>query len=139
MQVCYKDEAAVLVRSCGLSRAAILALCSQVNKQLDPKTAIIRTGGHWLTCGGGLQEGRPSTWTDALTTVARSHTCLHVCPHIVFKAVLCSGDIITLPCAGDATSGESPLDLLSRRSDLSILFQAALAAGDEFVKTLNGE
>ena len=57
----------------------------------------------------------------------------------MLKTDLCAGDIITLPCAGDATSGESPLDLLARRSDLSILFQAALAAGDEFGKTLNGE
>lgn len=117
----------------------ILHLFPQVNKQLDPKTAIIRTGGHWLACGVCLQEGRLRTWTDALTTVARSHICLHVCSHIVFQLPLVAGDIITLPCAGDATSGESPLDLLARRSDLSILFQAALAAGDEFVKTLNGE
>lgn len=50
-----------------------------------------------------------------------------------------AGDVISLPCAGDATSGESPFDLLSRRSDLSILFKAALAAGDEFIKTLNGQ
>lgn len=50
-----------------------------------------------------------------------------------------SGDVISLPCAGNATSGESPFDLLSRRSDLSILFKAALAAGDEFIKTLNGQ
>lgn len=41
-------------------------------------------------------------------------------------------------CAGNATSGDSVLDLLSRRSDLTVLFRAALAAGDEFVKTLNG-
>ncbi len=52
--------------------------------------------------------------------------------------IIRAGDIISLPCAGNATSGASPLDLLSRRSDLSILFKAALAAGDEFVKTLNG-
>lgn len=51
--------------------------------------------------------------------------------------IIRAGDVISLPCAGDATSGESPFDLLSRRSDLSILFKAALAAGDEFIKTLN--
>ncbi|PSC74857.1 beta-Ig-H3 fasciclin [Micractinium conductrix] len=47
------------------------------------------------------------------------------------------GDVLVLPCKGDATEGDSVLDLLARRSDMTTLFSALLAAGPEFVDTVN--
>lgn len=85
-----------------------------------------------------IVQGGDSLFAIAQRFGLSTDAVLKVNPQVDPKTVIIrAGDIITLPCAGDATSGESPLDLLARRSDLSILFQAALAAGDEFVKTLN--
>jgi len=47
------------------------------------------------------------------------------------------GDVLLLPCTGNATEADTVLDLLARRQDTSILYQAVLAAGPDFVTMLN--
>ncbi|KAL4430929.1 hypothetical protein ABPG75_006185 [Micractinium tetrahymenae] len=39
------------------------------------------------------------------------------------------GQVLYLPCSGNASDGDSILDLLAHRQDMHILFQAVLAAG----------